>query len=101
VCACHRAERAWLLRAEAGREIPAATAGGRIWPGLVLDLDATLITFHSERNRHSPPKLGARVWQSTHDVPIPDTGHTRDMTMRSGAPLIGGQRSASCASIGR
>jgi hypothetical protein len=42
-------ERAWLLRAEAGRDIPAATAGGRDWPGLVLDVDATLVEVHSEK----------------------------------------------------
>jgi len=42
-------ERAWLLRAEAGRDIPAATAGGRDWPGLVLDVDATLVEAHSEK----------------------------------------------------
>jgi hypothetical protein len=41
--------RAWLLRAEAGRDIPASTAGGRSWPGLVLDIDATLIECHSEK----------------------------------------------------
>jgi hypothetical protein len=42
-------ERAWLLRAEAGRDIPVATAGGRDWPGLVLDVDATLVEVHSEK----------------------------------------------------
>jgi hypothetical protein len=29
-------ERAWWLRAESGRGLPAASAGGRDWPGLVL-----------------------------------------------------------------
>jgi hypothetical protein len=42
-------ERAWLLRAEAGRDLPACTAGGRDWPGLVLDVDATLVEAHSEK----------------------------------------------------
>jgi hypothetical protein len=42
-------ERAWLLRAEAGRDIPASTAGGRDWPGLVLDIDATVVEAHSEK----------------------------------------------------
>jgi hypothetical protein len=42
-------ERAWLLRAEAGRDIPASTAGGRGWPGLVLDVDATLVEAHSDK----------------------------------------------------
>jgi Transposase DDE domain group 1 len=47
-------ERAWLLRAEAGRDIPAATAGGRDWPGLVLDVDATLVEVHSEKESAAP-----------------------------------------------
>jgi Transposase DDE domain group 1 len=42
-------ERAWLLRAEAGRDIPASRAGGRDWPGLVLDVDATLVECHSDK----------------------------------------------------
>jgi hypothetical protein len=42
-------ERAWLLRAEAGRGIASSRAGGRDWPGLVLDVDATLIQVHSEK----------------------------------------------------
>ena len=42
-------ERAWLLRAEAGRAVPASSAGGRDWPGLVLDVDATLVEAHSEK----------------------------------------------------
>jgi Transposase DDE domain group 1 len=47
-------ERAWLLRAEAGRGIPVSTAGGRSWPGLVLDVDATLIAAHSEKECAAP-----------------------------------------------
>jgi hypothetical protein len=42
-------ERAWLARAELGRDLPAVTAGGRAWAGLVLDVDATLVTCHSEK----------------------------------------------------
>jgi Transposase DDE domain group 1 len=42
-------ERAWLLRAEAGRDLPATSAGGRDWPGLVLDVDATMVEAHSEK----------------------------------------------------
>jgi Transposase DDE domain group 1 len=42
-------ERAWLLRAEAGQELPASIAGGRNWPGLVLDVDATVVEAHSEK----------------------------------------------------
>ena len=42
-------ERAWLARAEVGRTVPAIKAGGRTWKGLVIDLDATLVTAHSEK----------------------------------------------------
>jgi hypothetical protein len=42
-------ERAWLARAELGRTIPVVSAGGRTWPGLVIDIDATLVTAHSEK----------------------------------------------------
>jgi Transposase DDE domain group 1 len=42
-------ERAWLARIELGRELPAAAAGGRVLPGLVLDVDASLVTCHSEK----------------------------------------------------
>jgi hypothetical protein len=47
-------ERAWLLRAEAGRDLPACTAGGRDWPGLVLDVDATVVECHSEKESAAP-----------------------------------------------
>ncbi|MDQ0798259.1 hypothetical protein QFZ58_006747 [Streptomyces sp. B1I3] len=40
---------AWLQAAETGEGIPAVRAGARELPGLVLDLDATLITCHSEK----------------------------------------------------
>jgi Transposase DDE domain group 1 len=42
-------ERAWLLRGEAGREFPTVVCGGRAQPGLVIDIDATLVTCHSEK----------------------------------------------------
>ncbi|MGI5508919.1 IS1380 family transposase [Streptomyces sp. CA-106131] len=44
-------EVAWLQAAEAGREIPAAHVGGRDLPGLVLDIDATLVTCDSEKEQ--------------------------------------------------
>ncbi|GAA0346843.1 hypothetical protein GCM10010319_24220 [Streptomyces blastmyceticus] len=44
-------EVAWIQAAETGDGIPAARAGGRELPGLVLDLDATLVTCHSGRTR--------------------------------------------------
>ena len=37
-------ERAWLLRAEAGRALPTVVCAGRTQPGLVIDIDATLVT---------------------------------------------------------
>jgi hypothetical protein len=42
-------ERAWLLRAETGRPLPASSAGGRDCEGLVLDVDATIVVCHSEK----------------------------------------------------
>ncbi len=42
-------ERAWLVRAEAGRGVPAVVCAGRVQPGLVIDLDATLVSCHSEK----------------------------------------------------
>jgi hypothetical protein len=42
-------ERAWLARAELGRPIPQVRAGGKTWRGLVIDIDATLVTCHSEK----------------------------------------------------
>jgi hypothetical protein len=42
-------ERAWLLRAEAGRPVPMVRCAGRDVPGLVIDVDATLVTCHSEK----------------------------------------------------
>ncbi|WP_406221582.1 IS1380 family transposase [Streptomyces canus] len=47
-------EAAWLQAAETRAGIPAARAGGRDLPGLVLDLDATLITCHSEKEQAAP-----------------------------------------------
>lgn len=44
-------ERAWRCRAELGRAIPLVRAGGRTWRGLVIDVDATLVTAHSEKEQ--------------------------------------------------
>ena len=44
-------ERAWLLRAEAGRPVPTLTCAGVAVPGLVIDLDASLVTCHSEKEQ--------------------------------------------------
>jgi len=42
-------ERAWWLRGEAGRGVLAVQCAGTVVPGLVIDLDATLVTCHSEK----------------------------------------------------
>jgi hypothetical protein len=42
-------EVAWMQAADTGPGIPAAHAGGRDLAGLVLDIDATLVTCHSEK----------------------------------------------------
>lgn len=44
-------EIAWLQAADTRDGIPASRAGGRDLPGLVLDLDATLVTCHSEKEQ--------------------------------------------------
>jgi hypothetical protein len=44
-------EVAWLQAAETTGGIPVARAGGRDLPGLVLDIDATLVTCHSEKEQ--------------------------------------------------
>ena len=54
-------ERAWLLRADAGRDLPARTAGGRDWPGLVLDVDATVGECHSDKKSAAPPQPGGSL----------------------------------------
>ncbi|MHB9863407.1 IS1380 family transposase [Streptomyces sp. YIM S03343] len=51
-------EVAWLQAAEQGEGIPAVHAAGRMLPGLVLDLDATLITCHSEKQQAAPTYKG-------------------------------------------
>lgn len=54
----HAREVAWMQAAETGEGIPAARAGGRELPGLVLDLDATLVTCHSEKEQAAPTYKG-------------------------------------------
>ncbi|AJC61675.1 transposase [Streptomyces sp. 769] len=46
------------LQAAEQRGIPAVRAGGREIPGLVLDLDATLVTCHSEKEAAAPTYKG-------------------------------------------
>jgi hypothetical protein len=47
-------ERAWLLRGEAGRQLPTVRCAGMVVPGLVIDMDATLVTCHSEKQGTAP-----------------------------------------------
>jgi hypothetical protein len=51
-------EVAWLQAAERGEGIPAVRAAGRMLPGLVLDLDATLVVCHSEKEAAAPTYKG-------------------------------------------
>ncbi|SCD35747.1 Transposase DDE domain group 1 [Streptomyces sp. BpilaLS-43] len=51
-------EVAWLQAVEQGEGIPAVRTAGRILPGLVLDLDATLTTCHSEKDQAAPTYKG-------------------------------------------
>ncbi|MFJ7905356.1 IS1380 family transposase [Streptomyces sp. NPDC096198] len=51
-------EVAWMQAADRGEGIPAARAGGRELPGLVLDLDATLVACHSEKEQAAPTYKG-------------------------------------------
>ncbi|MCX4792900.1 MULTISPECIES: IS1380 family transposase [unclassified Streptomyces] len=48
----------WLQAAETRFGIPGVKAGGRELPGLVLDLDATLVTCHSEKDQAAPTYKG-------------------------------------------
>ena len=51
-------EVAWLQASETRSGIPALKAGGREVPGLVLDIDATLVTCHSEKEQAAPAYKG-------------------------------------------
>ena len=52
-------EVAWAQAAETRGGIPAARAGGRDLPGLVLDIDATIVICHSEKEPATP------TWKKT------------------------------------
>jgi hypothetical protein len=47
-------ELAWAQAAEARTGLPATTAAGQPVPGLVLDLDATIVLCHSEKQSATP-----------------------------------------------
>jgi len=42
-------ERIWLQAADTDRLPLSTTAGGRVWPGIRVQLDATLVTAHSDK----------------------------------------------------
>ena len=45
----------WAQRAElTGQEFPPARAAGRVLPGLVIDLDASVVVCHSEKEQAAP-----------------------------------------------
>jgi hypothetical protein len=46
-------ERAWLARTELGRVLPTTAAGRRVLPGLVIDIDASLVTCHLTGEKES------------------------------------------------
>ncbi|MCC3773010.1 IS1380 family transposase [Streptomyces sp. UNOC14_S4] len=47
-------EHAWLQAEETRNGIPSSRAAGHELPGLVLDIDATLVTCHSEKENAAP-----------------------------------------------
>jgi hypothetical protein len=52
-------ELAWAQAAETGAGLPASTAAGQPVPGLVLDVDATIVICHSEK------ESATRTWKKT------------------------------------
>ena len=53
-------EVAWAQRAETRGALPQAIAAGRVIPGLVLDIDATIVLCHSEKLQNATP-----TWKKT------------------------------------
>jgi hypothetical protein len=45
---------AWAQRVESRGGLPASTAAGQLVPGLVLDIDASIVVCHSEKEQASP-----------------------------------------------
>ena len=42
---------AWAQQADDGDRFPPARAAGRVMPGLVIDIDATIVISHSEKEQ--------------------------------------------------
>ncbi|MEU8976173.1 hypothetical protein AB0D11_44600 [Streptomyces monashensis] len=81
-------EIAWLQAAETGQGIPAARAAGRVLPGLVLDIDATLITCHSEKDAAAPTYKGGFGFHSLLCF-LANTGEALSGRPPPGAPADG------------
>ena len=54
-------ERVWLQAADTDRLPLSTTAGGRVWPGIRVQLDATLVTAHSEKESAAATFKGGRL----------------------------------------
>jgi hypothetical protein len=61
-------ELAWAQRSETRGGLPAATAAGQPIPGLVLDLDASIVLCHSEKEAATP------TWKRKPDSASPKPG---------------------------
>ncbi|GAA1918563.1 hypothetical protein GCM10009753_58820 [Streptantibioticus ferralitis] len=79
----HAREAAWLQAAEHGEGIPAIRAAGRMLPGLVLDLDAMLITCHSEKEQAAPTYKGGFGFHPLLCF-LPNTGEALSGRLRPG-----------------
>lgn len=55
----HARELAWAQRVDTRGQLPCSSAAGRPIPGLVLDLDATIVVCHSEK------ESATRTWKKT------------------------------------
>jgi hypothetical protein len=53
-------ELAWAQRIETRRALPTSTAAGRAIPGIVLDLDASIVICHSDKESATP------TWKKTY-----------------------------------
>lgn len=81
-------EVAWMQAAETGEGISAVRAAGRELPGLVLDLDATLITCHSEKEQAAPTYKCQRSLRCSggRSLVVQAGGHQKSMPAASGVP---------------
>lgn len=91
-------EVAWLQVAETRNAIPPSRAGGRDLSGLVLDLDATLVTCHSDREQARGPS-GRRASHHAGPGAARVTGCNRSACarMRAGSRVATAPRARGCA----